>query len=109
MHPLYKTPIKKILGVGLSLEMIKQIENENALISFDKYQNNILLLFGDNDSLTEEIRYYLMKHDLCYKKKVDFNIIEEADHFFNKSIFINQVFKISMDWIINNYSKRGDI
>lgn len=103
LHPLYKTPIKKLLGVGLSLDMIKQIESEDALASFEEYENNILLLFGDNDELTKNVKLHLTSKGLTTKNNVDYVIIKNADHLFNRSSYVNEVFDVTTDWVICNF------
>mgnify|MGYP000847426105 CR=1 FL=1 len=108
LHPLYKTPIKKLLGVGLSLDMIKQIESEDALISLRKYENNILLLFGDNDALTKNVRFQLTTTGLINKSNVDYVIIKNADHLFNRSTYVNEVFDATTDWVICNFDGRSN-
>lgn len=108
LHPLYKTPIKKLLGVGLSLDMIKQIESEDAIVSFEKYENNILLLFGNNDELTKNVKNHLIKEGLTNKDNVNYVIIKNADHLFNRSTYVEEVFGITTEWIICNYGENGE-
>ena len=102
LHPLYKVPIKKLLGVGMSLEMIRQIEAENVINVFEKYDKDILLIFGDNDELSKDVREYLIYKDLINRSNMKYVTINNADHLFNKSEYVEQVFKVTIDWLLRN-------
>lgn len=108
LHPLYKTPIKKLLGVGLGIDMIKQIESENTLDSLEKYKNNILLLFGDSDELTKDIKFHLTSSGLTGKNNVDYFLIKNANHLFNRSAYIDEVFDITIRWVFCNFDMESE-
>jgi hypothetical protein len=107
LHPLYKIPVKKLLGVGLSLEMIKKIGTEDAVSSLEKYENKILLLFGDNDELTKSIRFQLISKGIINKSNIDYVIIKNADHLFSRGTYINKVFDVTTNWLICNFSGKS--
>lgn len=107
-HPLYKIPIKKLLGVGLSVDMIKQIEAENAINAFEDYKNNILLLFGEKDKLTQNVNNHLTSKDLISRNNVDYVIVKNADHLFNKAAYVDEVFDTTINWVIYNFGEKSE-
>lgn len=103
LHPLYRFPIKKLLGVGLNHRVIRQIEKENNIGLMEDFEDNILLIFGEKDESTKDVKTFLLRNDYICKKNIDYNIIKEANHLFNQSDSIKEIFSVTLEWLNTNY------
>lgn len=88
--------------------MIKQIEAENAINAFEDYKNNILLLFGEKDKLTQNVNNHLTSKDLISRNNVDYVIVKNADHLFNKAAYVDEVFDTTINWVIYNFGEKSE-
>lgn len=104
LHPLYKIPIKKLLGVGLNHKIIKQIDTETTVNTLENYVGGVLLLFGDNDDLTKDVRAYLTSKNYVNNRNVNYAIIKNANHLFNRSICVKELFDITLEWLFCNFN-----
>jgi len=102
LHPLYRKPIKKLLGVAINLELIREIEAENVIEIFEKIDKQVLVIFGEDDELTKDIRKYLFYKGLMDKKNISSFIIKKANHLFNESEQVEEVFEVTIEWIMSN-------
>ena len=66
------------------------------------------MLFGDNDELTKNVKFQLTTKRLTNKNNVDYVIIKNADHLFNRSIYVNEVFDATINWVICNFDGKSE-
>lgn len=100
MHPIYKIPVIELLGVGLNTTFLKQMKEEQFSKIIDFRKDNIYILFGTGDALTESIRTYM--------ETIHANIryVEQADHLFNRFEWEQTVIYETINWIKISEEKR---
>ena len=95
------------MGVGIGLEMIRQIENDTSEECLYKFEKDVFLLFGDKDKQTVQISNYLKKCFVSSRTNITYSEINGSNHLFTKFDHINEVFDRTIKWVNNRIDERN--
>lgn len=98
-HKRFKKPYKALFGVCLNMGLVREIENDETIAALDDKINQ-LLIFGEQDRYTKNIREYIESKRLantCIK------VISNAGHLFNSVDSERQVNEYTVAWIKDRY------